>query len=201
MGLIERIRRSSFVKPILNRIKIFRLNAFAPVVLCVEKQGKTLYLSSTASITNEENIEYGNSVFLYHNTVLDGFNGIKIGDFCQIGLHVAIFTHSSHNSIRLYGDHYFKVPFYEHIGRLRGKVEIGAYTFIGPSTVIMPGTKIGKGCIVAAFSYVSGEFPDYAKIAGNPAKVVGYTTDSDLRNLEKNPELKKYYYLRDELTR
>lgn len=165
-----------------------------PRVLRVKMNGKQLYLSNTVDIIDGENIEFGNNVFVWHHTILDGHNGIKIGDFCQIGTKVGIFTHSSHNSIRLYGNAYFEIPFNEHLGRIKGSVEIGSYCFVGPHTVIMPNTKIGKGCIIAAYSYVRGNFPDYSIIAGNPAKVVGNTKDQDEKLLEKYPELKCFYY-------
>ena len=36
----------------------------------------------------------------------------------------------------------------------------------------MPGAKLGNGVIVGARSAVNGTIPDYAIIAGNPAKIV-----------------------------
>lgn len=38
--------------------------------------------------------------------------------------------------------------------------------------VILPGTTIGDGAIVAAKSVVSHDVPPYAVVAGNPARVV-----------------------------
>jgi acetyltransferase-like isoleucine patch superfamily enzyme len=78
-------------------------------------------------------------------------------------------------------------------GYIRGSVDIGAYTFIGPHAIIMPDTTIGKGSIVAAFSYVKGNFPDFSIIAGNPAKVVGDTRKIDEQYLKEHPELNEYY--------
>jgi acetyltransferase-like isoleucine patch superfamily enzyme len=78
-------------------------------------------------------------------------------------------------------------------GYMRGSVHIGKYTFVGPHSVIMPGTKIGKGSIVAAYSMVKGEFPDFSIIAGTPAKVIGDTRKVDEPYLMANPELQKYY--------
>jgi acetyltransferase-like isoleucine patch superfamily enzyme len=57
----------------------------------------------------------------------------------------------------------------------------------------MPNTKIGKGSLVAAYSYVKGEFPDFSIISGNPAKVIGDTRDMDERQLKQHPELRSYY--------
>ena len=58
---------------------------------------------------------------------------------------------------------------------------IGSYCFIGYGAVILPGTKLGKQCIVGANSVVSGEFPDYCVIAGVPARVI--------RRYQKNTNL------------
>ena len=109
----------------------------------------------------------------------------------QITNYVSVLTHSSHIAIRLYGKEYTKIK--DKQAYSKGSVYIGAYSFIGPHTVIMPGTKIGKGCLVSAFSYVKGEFPDFSIIAGNPAIVVGDTRELDQPYLDSNPELKDYY--------
>ena len=79
------------------------------------------------------------------------------------------------------------------IGYSKGPIIIGAYTFIGPHTTIMPDTKIGKGCLVAAYSYVKGDFPDFSIISGNPAKIIGDTRTLDAPFLEENPLLKSSY--------
>jgi acetyltransferase-like isoleucine patch superfamily enzyme len=57
----------------------------------------------------------------------------------------------------------------------------------------MPGTKIGKGCLVAAYSFVKGDFPDFSIIGGNPASIVGTTKDLDKDYLEQYPELQEFY--------
>lgn len=101
-------------------------------------------------------------------------------------------SHSSHVAIRLYGHHYIENNG-KHKGYIRGAIKIGKFTFVGPHSVIMPGTSIGKGSIVSAYSLVKGEFPDFAIIAGNPAVKVGDTRDMDRRQLEKHPELQSFY--------
>ncbi len=62
-----------------------------------------------------------------------------------------------------------------------------------PDWFILPGTKIGKGCIVSAYSLVSGEFPDFSIISGQPAKVIGDTRKMDARYLKESPELQESY--------
>ena len=51
-------------------------------------------------------------------------------------------------------------------------VIIGRDSWICARAIILPGVKIGKGVVVAAGAVVSKDVPDYAVVAGNPAKVV-----------------------------
>ena len=44
--------------------------------------------------------------------------------------------------------------------------------WIGMEALILPGVTIGNGAIVAAKSVVTHDVPDYAIVAGNPAKIV-----------------------------
>lgn len=46
---------------------------------------------------------------------------------------------------------------------------IGDFVSIGPGVVILPGSKIGMGTVVAAGSVVKGELPEGMLCAGNPA--------------------------------
>jgi acetyltransferase-like isoleucine patch superfamily enzyme len=79
------------------------------------------------------------------------------------------------------------------IGYVKGSVTIGKYSFIGPHSTVMPGTIIGKGSLVHAYSYVKGEFPDFSIIGGNPAKVLGDTRTIDRTLLDQYPELNSMY--------
>lgn len=150
---------------------------------------RTRYSSSTY-FAHKKKIMMGDYVFIGPFSFLDGSNGLEIGEGCQIGFWTTLVTHSSHYSIRLYGREYSGG---EMIGYVKGPLKIGAYTFVGPHSVLMPNTTIGKGSIVSAFSMVQGNFPDFSIIAGNPAKVVGDTRKLDKRFLERHPELRPHY--------
>lgn len=52
-------------------------------------------------------------------------------------------------------------------------IEIGDNVWIGAGAVILPGTQIGEGSIVAALSVVSGVVQPYTVVAGNPARRIG----------------------------
>ena len=51
-------------------------------------------------------------------------------------------------------------------------MSIGAGTWIGHGSIVLPGAKIGRNVVVAAGSVVRGEIPDHAVVAGVPAKVI-----------------------------
>jgi acetyltransferase-like isoleucine patch superfamily enzyme len=51
-------------------------------------------------------------------------------------------------------------------------VIIGNHCWIGTNAVILPGTKLGNNCVVAAGSIVNKEFPDNCLIGGVPAKII-----------------------------
>lgn len=51
-------------------------------------------------------------------------------------------------------------------------VMIGDDVWIGTNVIILPGTRIGSGCVVSAGAVVSGVFPPDTLLVGNPAQVV-----------------------------
>ena len=183
------------MKRVLLHIQHRILRLFRPVMISGYKRydgvklKKTRY-GSTTLFQGRDKLHIEDNVFINHYCFIDGSNGLKIGEGSQICCWVSLLTHSSHISIRLYGKHYSGADMK---GYVKGSVEVGAYTFVGPHAIIMPDTKIGKGSIVAAYSYVKGDFPEFSIIAGNPAKVVGDTRTMDKKYLEDHPELNEYY--------
>lgn len=53
-----------------------------------------------------------------------------------------------------------------------GDTIVGNDVWIGRDAVVMPGTRIGDGCIVATGSVVTGVVPPYSIIGGNPARTI-----------------------------
>ena len=51
-------------------------------------------------------------------------------------------------------------------------VRIGAGSWLGHGTVVLPGATIGRHVVVGANSVVIGELPDNCVAAGNPARVI-----------------------------
>lgn len=145
-------------------------------------------MSTSTFIDYSQYLELADNVYIGHFNYIEASGGIKIGKGVQITNYVSITTHSSHNSLRIYGEEYQNHS--NHIGYVKGTIEIGEYTFVGPYSLIMPDSKIGKNCIVSAYSLVKGNYPDNSIIRGIPAKVVGSTLDIDKTFYEQNPWLK-----------
>ena len=115
---------------------------------------------------------------------LFGLTLLTIGDRCVIGRGSHIVAHQS---VQI-GDDVWTGPYvyitdqnhgYEDpevpIGRQfpnNRPVSIGAGSWLGAGTIILPGAQIGRNVVVAAGSVVRGHVPDRCVVAGVPARVV-----------------------------
>lgn len=153
-------------------------------------------ISDTSVIMNPQRLSMADHVWVWHYSILDATEGLEIGEGCQIGAWVGIFTHGSQNAIRLYGRQYVHVSASSRKGYTRSPVRIGVYTFIGAGSIILPGTIIGKGCIIAAGSIVNGNIPDFSIVRGIPGKVIGDTREIDKQFLY-NEEFNSTYFDED----
>ena len=151
-------------------------------------------ISSTATIMNRKALSIGDHVWVWHYTILDATEGLVIGEGTQIGAWVGIFTHGSENAIRLLGKEFVHIDNAERIGYTRGSVEIGSYTFVGAKSVILPGIKVGKGCLIGTGTLVTKDVPDYSVVVGSPGKIIGSTMDIDREFISEFEELRDIYY-------
>jgi len=182
---------SRFINPIIRRIK-------TPFMLWGYHDSSGAWrrftrISDTVFFYHRENILIADNVFVWHYTILDGTGGLEIGEGCQIGAWVGIFTHSSHMAIRLYGRNYPNIPENEKIGFQIKPVKIGKYVFVGAGAKILPGVNIGDGALISSGSVVSKSVEPFQIVGGNPASVIGDARKLDNRLLEKNPELRNWY--------
>ena len=149
-------------------------------------------IAPSTCIEGEQGLRLADHVFIGQFNFIDATAGLQIGEGVQITNFVSIVTHSSHRSIRLlgrsYATHEGPKP-----GYINGPVAIGPYSFIGPHSLIEAGTRIGKGVVVCAHSQVRGEVPDFAILAGAPARQVGDVRERDARLLAEHPELRPHY--------
>lgn len=152
-------------------------------------------VSTHTAFEHTERLVLGDHVFIGHFNRIDGSNGLVIDEGVQVTNYVSVLSHSSHRAVRVMGRSYLGHP--DPAGYVRRATHVGAYSFIGPHSIIAPGARIGKGVIVQAFSFVSGEVPDFAivgpRVPGERAVVMGDTRDIDAGLLARHPELQAVY--------
>lgn len=154
---------------------------------------KRTRISSSAILSDKGKIAVGDNVWIWHHAIIDGSNGVTIGDGAQIGAGVGIFSHGSQVAVRLYGERYIEVDKDERKGYTRGPVSIGPFCFVGAGAMILPGASLGKGCLVATGAVVSSQVPDHSIVRGSPGKVVGDVRSLDAKFMD-DPELKAMYF-------
>lgn len=66
--------------------------------------------------------------------------------------------------------------------------------WVGFDAVVLPGVKLGRGCIVGSKSIVSKDVPQYAIVAGNPLRVIRYLQPDDSDEAKTNA-MNEYLYI------
>ena len=169
------------------------------VVFGERSQGRTLAhtrISPVACIEHEERLTLGDHVFIGPFNFIEASGGVTLEEGVQVTSHVSIVTHSSHRAMRLLRERYVDGPGDRESARpgwISGPVLVGAWSFIGPHSLIEANTRLGRGSIVCAGSFVRGEFPDFAILEGRPARVVGDSRQADEKLLARQPELRAHY--------
>jgi len=103
--------------------------------------------------------------------IADNGGIIKIGNHVMIGPNVVIrASNHRHGNI--------DIPIWEQ-GQTGGEIVIGDDVWIAANAVILPNVTIGSHVIVAAGAVVTKSIPDYAVVAGVPAKVIAHRDSSD----------------------
>ncbi|MDC6169998.1 acyltransferase [Paucibacter sp. XJ19-41] len=149
-------------------------------------------IAPSSCIEGEAGLVLADHVFIGQFNFIDATAGLTIDEGVQISNFVSIVTHSSHRAIRLlgrsYSTHEGAMP-----GYIKAPISIGAYSFVGPHSLIEAGSRIGRGVLICAYSQVRGEVPDFAIMAGQPARQIGDVRESDAKLLALHPELAPQY--------
>ncbi|MFM2485868.1 acyltransferase [Celerinatantimonas yamalensis] len=145
----------------------------APQAKLFAEPGRAIEIGSRTFIAAQSflhgPITLGQEVAINHRCSLDGGRaGIVIGDQTRIANSVQIFAfnHGMHS----------QQPIYQQPTRSQG-VKIGCDVWIGASAGIVDGVTIGNHAIVGMHTVVTHDIPDWAIVAGNPAKIIGDRRD------------------------
>ena len=139
-------------------------------------------ISSSTCIEHEDQLTLADDVFIGHFNFIEASAGVSIGRGTQVTNFVSIVSHSTHRAVRVAAELSGAAL---DAAVVRAPISIGERCFIGPHSTIEAGTTLGHGTLVAAHSRVRGQFPDFAVLAGSPARVVGDVREGDERWLHE----------------
>jgi maltose O-acetyltransferase len=105
-------------------------------------------------------VTIGNNTVINRGCYIDGRGGVAIGSNVSISpeCYLLSLTHDPHS------------PDFAAIAK---RTSIGDYVWLGARAMILPGTVLGKGCIVGAGAVVTRNIEERAIVAGVPARKIG----------------------------
>jgi acetyltransferase-like isoleucine patch superfamily enzyme len=114
-------------------------------------------LTGFSNLVIEENCHIGKEV------LLDLRAPIQIGAGSTISMRVTIITHLDMGNAFQGNERYraYARP-----------VVIGRHAYIGAAATLLPGVKLGEGCVVAAGALVNHDVPERTVVAGVPARIL-----------------------------
>jgi virginiamycin A acetyltransferase len=143
------------------------------------------------TIFNPDLVNVGEKTYGVLNVSMHNKNSkLEIGSYCSIGPDVVFLLSSDHN-----GMHISTFPFKVKMGlsdyeaESKGDILVEDDVWIGCRALILSGVHIGKGAIIAAGAVVTKDVPQYAIVAGCPARVIKYRFNDEIIN-----KLKKINY-------
>lgn len=101
------------------------------------------------NVQGEGELTVGRNVFLNSGCQLHCRSAISIGDGCEFGPNVLVYDH----------DHDYRGGGLKNGAYLLADVTIGPNCWIGANTVILRGSTIGEGSVIAAGCIIKGDVP------------------------------------------
>lgn len=190
------------IRGLLERASIVLMNSFSRTSqLGVTDPGKIHPSAKLEHAYVVGDVEIGRNVTIRRGVTLSGkitvgaytsINGpntdihcehlhVSIGKFCSIARNVSIqeyYHHTDRLSTTMIHAALFGKPTKED-SVSKGPIVVGNDVWIAAHSVVLSGVTIGHGAVVAANSVVNQHVPDYAIVAGSPARVVRYRFDPD----------------------
>ena len=141
----------------------------------VKEMGRCVYVGKHIDVRRPCNITIGDNVVINKKVLLDGRGGLVIGNNVDIAQEASLWTR--HHD---YNDDF-------HSG-LCAPVLIEDYTWICTRSIILPGTTISRGAVVAAAAVVTKDVPEMTVVGGIPAKKITSRQSKLLYKLNHTPK-------------
>lgn len=138
-------------------------------------------------VTPRRQIRFGESPNVSPDVVFSNPERIVIGDRVRIGSRCHIWAGPRDGHVRIGNDVLFGPEVMVTAASYRyndgspvtdqameeADIVIGDDVWLATRAILLPGARIGDGAIVAAGAVVKGDVPDFAIVAGSPARIVG----------------------------
>jgi acetyltransferase-like isoleucine patch superfamily enzyme len=154
---------------IISRGVTVQLNKFGKIYI-----GNDVQLNSgTSLLSSGAEIFIGDRVTLSEGCHIQG--DINIGHDTMLGPNVYMSSgkHVAINKTKIRQQDLDAINS-NRMSELNAPILIGSDCWLGVNSVVMPGVKLGHGCVVAAGSVVTRSFPNYSVIGGIPAQLIRY---------------------------
>jgi len=132
------------------------------------KFGRNLIAFLITTIESPQKISIGANVWISKNVAFYATNGITIGNDVVIAKDVSFISanHGFRNKSLKVNKQGMEVG--------APPIVIGSDVWIGEKAIILKSVNIGNGAVVGAGAVVTKNVPNYAVVAGNPARIIAY---------------------------
>lgn len=148
---------------LLSRIRYFFLQGKGLLVF-----KRKVGILGNFSVGNPINVTIGPHCGINHGVFILGHHKVTIGS------HVVLSARCMLIDAGLDKAEFSTSEFPRHVS---GPITIKDGAWIGAGAIVLPNVTVGRKAIVGAGAVVTRDVPDYAIVAGNPARMIGTTND------------------------
>ena len=159
-----KIRKKFFVNARNSKGKTGLALRYAILKTIAQHIGENVSIHENVYIYNPENLSIGDNVSIHPMCYIDATGGISIGNDVSIA-HMVTLMSTTH----VFSD--IDIPIKDQGCESRQTV-VGNNVWIGAKTTVLYGIKISQGSILGANSVVNKDVPEFAIVAGIPAKLI-----------------------------